>query len=127
MKMQQLTATNKTAPRWAGDFGDRRTMLPGGARLNAAAFPAGADGKKYVAAGTVVGKSPADTNFSPATVNHEQVFILLYDVRDAADKADAELYTAGVVYVNFLPAQGQAAVTALGARLRQQYILTEGR
>ena len=63
MKMESLNTT-ATRPRWAGSYGERLTLLSGGAKLNGANFPL-VNGKRSVPSGTcrmrlvhAVGHSP---------------------------------------------------------------------
>lgn len=45
-----------TAPRWMGDCGNRNTLLPAGALVNALKFPADSKGFRTVASGTLLGR-----------------------------------------------------------------------
>lgn len=98
------------SPPWAGDYGDRRALVPGGAKLNAADFTAGSDGKKFVPSGTVVGRTYAERDISqgygPAAVADDEVHIVYHDVEDALHINDCTLYRgkAGlIVKETFLP------------------------
>lgn len=122
MKMEQLTLSNIT-PRWAGSYTGREHLLSGGVKLDAAAFTA-VNGKKPVPAGTLVGKTFAETTYGPAAAGDDQFGYVLLDVADALVNADAELYISGEVRVNRLPAQPAAALLTA---TKQQFTYTEGR
>lgn len=123
MKITQL-ATSGTTPRWAGDYGDRSTLLPGGAKLDAAQFTAGSDGKKAVASGTLVGKKFSESSFGPADAADEQFGFVWADVADAASNNDVELYVSGRVKKNFLPT---VPGSTLLAATRIQFFYVEGK
>lgn len=102
------------SPVWAGDYGSRDHLIPGGAKLNAADFTAGADGKKFVPSGTVVGRTIAErdasTGYGPAAATDAETFIIYHDVADALHINDCTLYRpGGIVKENFLPGFGALA------------------
>lgn len=125
-----------TAPRWAGDYLNRDSLLPGGARLDAAAFAADADGRKNVPSGTIVGRTYAERDagggFGPVAftagtaVTDEEVYIVAFDVTDAAKNPDVELYRPHrVVKENFLPGW-DALDSAVQDEIRARYTCTLG-
>lgn len=113
--MAQVGPTLATPP-WAGDYGDRRALVPGGGKLNAADFTAGSDGKKFVPSGTVVGRTIAERDasqgYGPAAVGDADVHIVYHDVADALHINDCTLYRAKaglIVKETFLPGFGALA------------------
>ena len=134
--MAKVTTTNYALvganPRWAGDFAEgREHNLAGGARVDPTAFSAGSDGRKFIAAGTPVGRTfaeaTANTGFSPAADDtDDEYYLLLHDVTDALVNPDCELYRHGsLVYVNLLPGWGSLSA-GHKARIRALYECTNG-
>jgi hypothetical protein len=192
-----------TPPAWAGDFLNREHLIPGGAKLDAAAFNApdavvvvvGAAGAlaaatavpvdalpgpipsgtvlnfgtnkfarltaaaaagatsltvaalptalvdndtatyagiqtKNIPSGTFIGRTFAEREtgdaFGPADAADEEFFLTAFDVTDADNNADVELYRPGsIVKENFLP--GWATMSsALKTDLRATYTTTKG-
>lgn len=119
-----------TPPTWAGDYLDRETLIPGGAKINAALFTA-VDGKKYIQSGTLLGRTyverAAGTGFGPATVaTDEEIYLLAFDVTDAVINDDCELYRhKALVKENFLPGYG-TMVQATIDKIRELYTSTIG-
>lgn len=101
--------------------------LLGGIADGEAATYAGT-GNKYVPSGTAVGRTIAErdagTGFGPAGDADDEVFLTAFDVDDAADIDDVELYRPNnTVYENFLPNfAGMSA--AVKAKLRASYRCT---
>lgn len=122
-KITQFTTT-ASAPRWAGSYGHRDVLLSGGAKLDAAQFSAGSDGKKLVPSGTLVGKTFAEASYGPADVADDQFAFVWLDVVDAATNNDVELYVRGEVRLNRLPAQPAANILAI---IKRVFVITEGR
>lgn len=127
---RMTTPTNtKTAPRWAAEVMDERTMLPGGARLDAAAFTADGQGRKPVPAGTFIGRTlaerDANAGFGPWLTGDEDVYLVAFDVLDAVINADVELYrNQAMVYENWLPGwAGLSAPTKAAIRAKYQCIV----
>lgn len=119
-----------TVPVWAGDFKGRDHLVPGGARLDASAFTADANGRKPVPSGTFVGRTFAEaaagTGYGPAADTDEEFFLTAFDVTDALRKADCELYRPpSIVYTNFLPAFTGLSV-AQQAKIRDLYGCSNG-
>ena len=91
----------QTPPSWAMDELDRIALIAGGGFLEEAEFSADANGKKFVPAGTLVGRTyvekEAGTGYGVADVaNDEQIYLLVHDVDDAADEAHCTLYRWGM-------------------------------
>jgi len=85
---------------------------------------------KRIEAGTLVGRTFAEraagTAFGPAADADDEVLIVAFDVTDAADSADVELYRPGsVVKENFLP-NFSSLSSALLTKLRATYVTTRG-
>lgn len=199
-------ATNQlTAPVWAGDWLDRNSLVPGGAKVDAAQFyaedsvlvklsaAAAADAtsisvdalsgavpsgerlyfgeskefalttataaagatsiavqalpsaledndearyagtgtkRKAIPAGTLVGRTFAEraagTAFGPAADADDEVLLVAFDVTDAANNSDVELYRPGrIVKENFLPNFASLS-SALLTKLRATYVTTRG-
>jgi hypothetical protein len=109
------TAKEKTSPEWTMDELDRHGLIAGGGFLKASDFAPNSEGKRYVAAGTLVGRTwlEADggTGYGTAMDTDEQVYLTLYDVDDAAEDPHVSLYRHGCqVRVKSLP--GWAAMAA---------------
>lgn len=85
---------------------------------------------KNVPNGTLIGRTyterDANTAFGPAADADDEVYLLAFDVTDAASDPDATLYRPGsIVKENFLP--GFAALsTALKAKVRTAYQCVRG-
>lgn len=106
MPKQKLTYTPKeqTSPEWAMDELDRHALIAGGGFLKASAFTANTEGKRYVPAGTLIGRTwvqqTAKEGFSPFdplvhTETDGQVYATVYDVYDASEDAHCSLYRHG--------------------------------
>ena len=200
----EFQGVDTTTPQWAVDFVGRLQNLPGGVRLNAAAFaalgdvtvtvaaaavagattitvnalaagiPSGTDlhfggakfasltadaaagattlivvaiptalaagdttvysgpnRRKYIRSGTPIGKTRAAATWGPVTItagaiNEDEVYLLLFDVYDAAVNADAEVYRHGNgVKYNYLP-NWAALPAVVQARIHADYETTLG-
>lgn len=127
--------TSQTTPEWMADFGSRDHLIPGGVRLDPAAFPA-VDGVVHVPGGTVIGRTIAERDagapFGPVaftagtSVDDDEVYLLAFDVSDAAKDADGVLYRPGsVVKENYLP--GWAGLDpVVQAEIRDRYLCQIG-
>lgn len=62
-----------------------------GAKLDPSAFTADADGKVFVPAGTLLGRTDAEQPFGPWATGDTEVYLSCYDVADAEENADVEL------------------------------------
>jgi hypothetical protein len=123
-----LTTTGPTlsSARWQGDYLDREHLVPGGATVDAAQFTAGSDGKKYIPSGTILGRTYAErdagTGYGPAADTDDEFFLVAFDVSDAGDVADVELYRHGsIVYENFLPVTFSTNSATIQAAIRSAY------
>lgn len=119
-----------TTPRWAGDYLGRESLIPGGARLDAAAFAADAEGRKGVPSGTAIGRTLAERDagagFGPAAATDDEIYLTAFDVTDAARNPDVELYRPGrVVKENYLPGWADLAAE-LKTAIRERYTCTLG-
>jgi hypothetical protein len=118
-----------TNPAWAGDYMDRYSLIPGGAKLDAATFPL-TSGKAYVPSGTLIGRTYAErdagTGFSPATVaTDDELYLVAFDVTDALIEDDVELYRHRcIVKENFLPGAPLGALVL--DKIRELYTCTLG-
>lgn len=130
MQRVSFSSPELTAPAWAGDYLDRATLIPGGAKVDAAAFTA-VDGKKYIPAGTLLGRTLAERDagdgFGPAdVVNDDEIYLLAFDVTDAVYNDDCELYRhKSLVKENYLP--GYATIDPADlAKIQELYTCTVG-
>ena len=86
--MPTVTGT-LAAPRWAGDYLNRDSLIPGGARLDPAGFTADAEGRKHVPSGTPVGRTlverDAGTGFGPAADTDDACRLALNTAERFAD------------------------------------------
>lgn len=119
-----------SAPRWAGDFIGADTMVPGGGRINPADVPTNSEGRKFLPAGTLVGRTFAEretnTAFGPAADGDDELFLTVFDVQDAAKNNDIEFYRPNsTVKENFLPNWATLSAT-LKAKLRALYVTQKG-
>jgi hypothetical protein len=119
-----------TSPAWAGDYLDRASLIPGGAKINASLFSA-VNGKKYIPSGTLLGRTLAErdagTGFGPATVaSDDEIYLLAFDVTDAVFNDDCELYRHKcVVKENFLPGYSGLPANDL-LKIQELYTCTLG-
>lgn len=103
---------------WVGDELSREHVLAGGFMLNAAGFTADAQGRVEVPSGTLVGRTMAErtagTGFGPYSAGNptatpavpadDEVYLVIYDVYDAAENPECALYRHGsLVYEDKLP------------------------
>lgn len=129
-RTMNVTGPTLTSPPWAGDFGSRDHLVPGPFKVNAALFTADADGRKNVPSGTILGRTLAErdagTGFGPAGIADEEIFINYFEVTDAVELDDVEMYRPGSqVKENFLP--GWSGVAAgVKTLVRALYICTLG-
>ncbi len=113
------------SPTWAGDFGSRDHLIPGPFKVNAADFTADSAGRKNIPSGTILGRTIAErdagTGFGPAAATDDEVYINYFEVSDAVQNDDVELYRPGSqVKENFLP--GWAGIVAgVQALVRARY------
>jgi hypothetical protein len=91
-----------------------------------------ADGLKPIAAGTVLGRTYAErdagTGLAPAdtTGNDDEIYLVAFDVTDAATNNDVELVKPGAtIYENLLP-EWSSLTAALKAQLRSTYVCLTG-
>ena len=115
MPRQKVTTKTKetTSPVWAMDELDRHALIAGGGFLKASDFTANSEGKRYVQSGTLVGRTwisqSGKEGFSPFDsavheIGESQVYLIAYDVEDAAEDAHCSLYRHGCqVRVQSLP------------------------
>ncbi len=130
--MTKITAASSslTSPVWAGDFFDRAHMVVGGSQVVAADFTADAQGRKPIPSGTVVGRTYAErdagTGFGPAADSDDEILIVAFDVTNAIDLTDVELYRPGsMVKENLLP-DWDILSAAVKASLRAKYQTIKG-
>lgn len=95
-----------------------------------ATYPGTGTEEKLVRSGTVVGRTFAEraagTAFGPAADADDEVLIVAFDVTDAADNNDVELYRQGsIVKENLLPNFSTLSAAVL-AKLRTAYVTTRG-
>lgn len=130
--MSKMTAvtTSESSPVWAGDYLSREHVLPGGSNVVAADWTADSDGRKVIPSGTVLGRTYAEreagTGFGPAADTDDEILIAAYDVTNAVDLTDVELYRPGsVVKENFLP-DWDTLSAAVKASIRANYQTIKG-
>ncbi len=97
-----------------------------------ATFYADADGRKPIASGTVLGRDWSERDggagFGPAdtTGGDDEIFLVAFDVTDAAVNNDVELVKPGAtIYENLLP-EWSDLTSALKAQLRSTYVCLKG-
>lgn len=126
----QFSGNTDTAPTFIGDFLSRDYLLAGGVKVTPADFAANAAGKRYVAAGSLIGRTfaeqDADTPFGVAADTDDEIFIVAYDIYDLNEINDAEVLRRGtLIKYNLLP--GWTAMSAaLKAKVRTAYQPTKG-
>lgn len=128
-----VNANTLAAPAWAGDPLSRDYLVPGGAKIDAAAFAADSAGRKPVPSGTVVGRTLAERDangkLGPAADTDEEFFIVAFDVTDAAVIDDVELarpFAGLTVRENFLPDIATLSA-AVKTAVRARYVCVVGR
>lgn len=97
---------------------------------NDTATYAGTTGVKTVVSGTPIGRTIAErdagTGYGPAVSTDDEIFLIAFDVTDAAINADVELYRWGsIVKETFVPGWADFA-SALKTALRDKYQCTIG-
>lgn len=105
--------------------------LPTALAGNETATYIGTTAVKYIKSGTLVGRTfterDAGTGFGPAASSDDEIYLLAFDVIDAADNADCELVRHNtVVKENFLPNWSTLGTTAQGL-IRARYRCITGR
>jgi hypothetical protein len=97
-----------------------------------ATFYADADGRKPIASGTVLGRDWSERDggagFGPADTagGDDEIFLVAFDVTDAAVNNDVELVKPGAtIYENLLP-EWSDLTSALKAQLRSTYVCLKG-
>lgn len=97
--------------------GDRATYAPRGAAKN-------------IPSGTLLGRTlaerDANTPFGPAADADDEVYLLAFDVTDAANNADCTLYRPGSIVKENLLATFAGLSAALKAKVRASYLCVRG-
>lgn len=124
--MTKMTSSSNaaTSAAWAGDYFDRGHMISGSI-LDATGFTL-VGTKKPVVSGTLVGRTYAEqvagTGFGPAADTDDEMYLVAFDVEDALDLADVELYRHGsMVKEDLLPQWGDPLSAAQIAYIRANY------
>lgn len=104
--------------------------LPAQIESGDSATYAGTTGVKTIVSGTVLGRTIAErdagTGYGPAINTDDEIFLLAFDVTDAAINADCELYRHGsIVKETFVPNWSSIA-SAVKTILRDKYQCTVG-
>lgn len=130
--MKVAFATNTITPAaWAADGRGKDQLLPFAGLAVAAEFTPLADGRVYIPAGTLVGRTFAErtagTGFGPAdAVADEEIYLTAFDCYDALANANIEFYRPGkVVKQNFIPDWATLDV-AVQAKIQEVYTCIEG-
>lgn len=128
--MPGITATNYTnsTGRWAGDFSDRKSHIPGGIPLDKAAmlaqFPDG-----NVPSGTLVGRTAAERTanapFGLFTAGDTETYLTFDDANVNVDVNVAAYRPGNVVYPMHLPTLSTQATQA--TEIERRYIVNKGR
>lgn len=126
-KVTQNALTIST-PRWLKDYGNRRTLVPGGGLINTAEFTPDSDGRITIENGTVLGRTTAEkeagTGFGPAVFTvtpDDEFYILARDVVDALEDPYCTLVRHNsVIAENLLPQWGTASAEEK-AKIRELY------
>ena len=126
------TGPTLSSPKWCAEALSPERLMPGGAKVLASAFSADSSGKKFIEAGTVLGRTlterDAGTALGPADAADDEVFILAFDVQDASDINDCELlkpFHGTVVRESFLPGFSGLA-SAVQTLVRARYNCIRG-
>lgn len=130
--MQVTFTTNALTPAaWAADGRGKDQLLPFAGIAVAADFTPLADGRVYIPAGTLVGRTFAErtagTGFGPAdAVADEEIFLTAFDCYDALQNPDLEFYRPGkVVKQNYLP-DWATLDPGIQAKIQELYVCIEG-
>lgn len=82
-------------PAWPVDPIGPQNLIAGGAQVDSLQFPADDAGKKFIKAGTLVGRTYAErdarTPFGVYAPGDEEVYLLAFDTPDAATNPECEL------------------------------------
>lgn len=90
------TRTRSSVPFYGEFLHSEYHLMRVGGRLDAAAFTANGAGKKYVPAGTLVGRVRASENlFGPYASGDTEFYLTAFDVIDAAVESEVELIVVG--------------------------------
>lgn len=110
---------------WLAEEVWRETLLPGGVKLDAAAFPTGVENGTLV--GRTFAEATAGTGFGVAADTDDQLYLVLNDVPKPAENNDAEVVRHGsLIRVNYLEAKYTGLSIALKAKFAQIYEITHG-
>lgn len=116
---------SETALPWLAEEVWRETLLPGGIKLDAAAFPTGAENGTLV--GRTFAEAAAGTGFGVAADADEQLYLILNDVPKPADNNDAEAVRHGsLIRINYLGTKYSALSAALKTKFAAIYEVTHG-
>lgn len=110
---------------WLAEEVWRETILPGGVKLDAAAFPDG------VESGTLIGRTlteaAAGTGFGTAADADEQLYLLAADVPKPAENNDADVVRhTSLIRINYLEEKYTGLSAGLKTKLAALYELTVG-
>jgi hypothetical protein len=121
----EWNSNQRTKPPLVAEFMDEDTLVSGGAKVDATAFPA-VSGKVHIPFGTLVGRTEAErtakTGFGPADVTNDfEIFLTAFDVTDANRNNDVELLRLGThIYEDRV--QGWSGAAALvKTKIRELY------
>ncbi len=130
--MAKITTPTNTlsSPAWASETLSPDRLIPGGAVAKLADFTAEADGKKKIAAGTLLGRTlverDAGNGLGPWTLADVEVYIAAADNGDLVSDPGITLYrNAHGVFENWLPGWGSYSADAKAA-VRLAYQCTIG-
>lgn len=131
-RSMNVTAPVLASPTWAGDFGSRDHLIPGGFKVNSAdaGFVADAKGRKVIPSGTILGRTLAErdagTGLGPAVATDDEIYLNYFEITDALQLDEFVAYRHGsVVKENFLPGWSGVA-GAVKTLVRAAYACTLG-
>lgn len=132
MARMQFTGINITAPRWAAEFRDADSLLPGGVAIDTTGFTADAYGHITIPSGTLLGRTNAQMTsgapFHKAVDADDVVYLLAFDVINAERTPLGTLYKhSELVKYNYLPSVMDASITtALSTKVKAAYEIQPG-
>lgn len=132
MARMSFTGIQLTAPRWAGEFRDSDSLLPGGVAVDLTGFTPDSYGHVTIPSGAVVGRTNAEmlsgAPFRKAADTDDVVYLVAFDVINAERSPLATLYKHyELIKYNYLPSVRDASISAtLATKVKAAYEIQPG-
>lgn len=127
MARMTFTGIQLAAPRWAGEYRDADSLLPGGVAIDTTGFTADAYGHITIPSGTLVGQTAAQhasgAPYHKAVDTDDVVYLVAFDVINAERSPLATLYKhTELIKEKYVPAVLDGSISAtLLTKLRAAY------